>query len=171
MALGWYVAVTHHRAELVAHSELTKQGVQAFLPRERISKIVRGYPQENVRPIFGGYIFTHFDIEQQAWRFINSTRGIKSLISSSPERPTRIRPEIMSALLARCDGEFIPSLVVDEVLADFIPIGATVKLTGGTWHKFRGPVTSVLDDRIKIMLQLFGRPNEVTVPRSLVELV
>lgn len=171
MALGWYVAVTHHRAEIVAQEELTKQGIQAFLPKEKIRRIVRGYPQDNVRPVFGGYIFANFDPIEQAWRFINSTRGIRSLISSSPERPTRIRNEIMAALIERCDGEFIPSLVVDEVLSTFIPVGATVKLTGGSYEKFRGPVTSVLDDRIKVMLQIFGRPSEVSVPRTLVELV
>lgn len=171
MSLAWYCAIVYPMAELVAEEHLERQGVQPFNPTCRVQRIIRGRKRIDERPLFPGYIFINFDVAEQAWRFINSTRGVRQLISAAPERPTPIRGDAITALIAKCNGKYVDEVEADETLAKFVSVGSAVRPTDGVWEGHVGRVTWTDQERVKALFMLFGRETPVTLDRGQLELI
>lgn len=173
---AWYVGATHHRHELIVEEYVRQKpslrDVQVFNPKCRITKVVNGRRQTTERPYISNYIFFHFDVLDDGWRQLHAARGMKRIISSSPERPTPVRGDAMQVILSKCsDGEFLDEVETDRALAKFIPLGATVKLMDGPFAGFTGPVDKVAQQRIEVLLNIFGRDTSVKTTAGAVELV
>lgn len=176
MARAWYVGATHHRQELIAEEYIRQRpqlrGVQVFNPKCRITKVVNGRRQTTERPYISNYIFLHFDVLDDGWRQLHAAKGIKRIISSSAECPTRIRGDALQKIISMCgDGEFLDEVEADRVLAKFIPLGSTVKVMEGPFAGFSGPVDKVAQQRIEVLLNIFGRETTVKTTTGAVELV
>ena len=76
----WVAVSTHCHKELVAISNLERQGYDVYCPmiRRRIRHARR--LQEVLRPLFPGYVFIQLDPERDHWRTVLSTIGVKALI-------------------------------------------------------------------------------------------
>lgn len=171
MTFAWYVATVYPFKEMIAEEALFRRGLQPFNPKVRTSKIVRGRNVITERPYIPGYIFVNFDIEDERWRLISATRGIQRLISSTPELPSRIRPDAMRAILERCEGGIIDETEVDTALARFVPVGSIVKVKSGPFSDLEGKVVWSHADRVKVLLSLFQRPTEVRLKSGEVSLI
>ncbi len=82
----WYAVAVKPGQELGAARHLERQGFQTFTPS--IVKTVRHARRRMERRValFPGYLFVRFDIGQCAWRSINGTLGVRSLVMAG-ERP------------------------------------------------------------------------------------
>lgn len=161
MTHRWYVAATHPLQELLAKSELEKQGVQAFLPRFLKSRVSKGREITTTEPLFPGYIFPRFNVEEERWRFINSTRGVRKLLPLWSEMPTPIRSPIIDDLLGQCSGEIIQEDEADHIVSKFIPIGSSVEISAGPLTGLTGRVKLSKKDRVQVVLEIFGRRTPV----------
>lgn len=165
----WFVAATLHRQEDRAEEELAKQGFVVFAPtvwerRTKNRKIIR----EEV-PMFPGYIFVRLDLARDPWGLIRATRGIHDagLIGMRPGKPSPM-PDALIAFVAANAAELNEEFIAR---AKASLKGKTLLVTAGAWAGFRGECTMHRNDRIRLLLSLFGRPTEVEMPTSRVEKV
>lgn len=168
--LAWHAAVTQPFSEMVAEENLKRQGFQPFNPKCYSERITRGRRVLTERCYIPGYIFVRFDSVNDRWEAINSTRGIKSLMYAASEKPAPIREAVMQVLLDRCNGDVVKAEDLDLAISRVIPIGALVKVTEGPFEGFVGPVKWNHNERVKVMLSLFGRSNPVKLPTTHVAL-
>lgn len=170
MPRRWYVATTKSNCEMLADRELRKQGFRSFSPRVRERQVVRRKFSEGVRhvvrPYFPNYIFVNFDQDRDRWSPIKSTKGITRLISQG-ELLVPVRRGVIEALVESSgDENFLIDERVDEVIRQLCP-GDQVRIVAGAFSGFEGSVESLVKgDRVRVMLQVFGRDNPVVLERG-----
>lgn len=173
----WFCVNTHPGQELLAVADLHRQGYQAYLPlfveRKRTFTQVRyGRPADPViRPLFPAYLFVPFDRSEERWSPINLTRGVKRIFGSSPSMPTPVPAGIVEALIERSGGDGYRD---DEKTVSGFPVitaGTPVRVSDGPMTSFEGICQMSDGDRVRVLLNLFGRPTPVTLARSVVEAI
>lgn len=167
----WYCATTLPFQELTAETNLRRQGFHPFNPKCETERVTRGREVLSRAPYIPGYIFINFDIDDDAWRKINSTRGIRQLIYGSHERPARIRQDAMQIILDKCNGQIVKLEEVDFALSKIVWPGAEVRVTDGPFAGFHGTVKWSKDDRAKVLMRLFGRDTPADLKTNQLEIV
>jgi len=154
----WFVIQTHARAELRAQANLSRQAFTSFLPRFRRTKRGARRDEQILVPVFPGYLFVKFDPDRDQWRVINSTFGVRRLVSFSSERPQPMPEPAMDALLARCDEQLITRPLPQLVK------GNEVRLMTGALANTIGRIEDFDDKgRVDVLLELLGRVMRVKV--------
>lgn len=172
MSLNWHVASVKPFHEMIAEQGLRNKGFQPFNPKVYTQRIVRGARTWTERPYIPGYIFIRFDADEDPhWPKINYVRGIQSLMYSASERPAPIKEAAMAVLLDRCNGDRVKAEDIDMALAKVLPIGSSVRVVDGAFADFVGKVAWSDQDRVRVVLSLFGRPTKLTMPSRSVALV
>lgn len=174
MGYAWYVATTKPFSEFVAEENLQRQGFQPFNPVCSVTRIERGARVTKTKPYLPGYIFVRFDRLVQPWQRINNTRGVEALLprmGTETGEPGEVRERAMRVLQQKCIGSSVLPEHVDVALSQIIPEGATIRITAGAFVGFEAPVKWSHEDRVKVIVSLFGRPTPVKLERSQVELV
>jgi transcriptional antiterminator NusG len=95
---NWYALWVKSRHEFVVSQELSRKGIDHFLPV--VAKVRQWKDRKKIidYPLFPGYLFVH--IVPEADRFLNvvKTRGSVSFISLEHGDPTSISPEEIDSL-------------------------------------------------------------------------
>jgi len=162
---GWFLAQYKPNSHKIAERNLRRQNFQTFVPlyTETRRKPV-GFTTA-LRPLFTGYLFVAFDTSKGGWRAINSTYGITRLVSFGGE-PQQVPPELVDALMSRCDADGI--LLPPAAFR----VGDTVDITAGPFSEFVATVEKVdPDKRVWVLLDLMGRRTRVSVDGEAVQLV
>jgi transcription antitermination factor NusG len=97
-SLSWFALTVRSRHEFVARDELTKKGIETFLPSARKLQQWKDRKKQVEFPVFPGYCFVN--IEPRADQFLNviKTRGTVTLVSLVPGYPTPVPNEEIEAL-------------------------------------------------------------------------
>lgn len=169
--LSWHVATTKPFSEMVAEEGLRRKGFQPFNPKCYTQRIVRGARTWTERPYIPGYIFVRFDANEDVrWPDINFVRGIQTLLYSASEKPAPIRDAVMAVLLERCNGDRVKAEELDAALVKFFVVGSDVRVTEGAFAQHVGRVAWNEKDRVRVVLSLFGRPTNVSLPSRQLQL-
>jgi transcriptional antiterminator NusG len=159
------------RREALAVEQLRAQRFRVMAPKfvERI--VSRGVVADKHRSLFPGYVLVRFSVERDRWQAINNTRGVLRLISAG-ENPMPVNDAAMYDLHCRLRG----GDVVDDMpaaMSGLYEMGQKVRITFGWFSGFNGIVDKVWDDedRIDVMVSLFGRSFPVPMSYSMVEAV
>lgn len=172
MAFSWHVAITRPLKEFVAEDQLQQQGFQPFNPKVLSTKLIRNRHHTIRAPYIPGYIFINFDDDDDAWRTINSTRGIQTLMLAAPERPAIVHAQAMAVLIDKCSGsDIVDATHVDQALAKLVPIGATIRIATGPFEGIRGIVRWTRLDRIAVLMSFLGYKRPIVMPANAVEVV
>ena len=95
---NWYALYVKSRHEFVTQSELTRKGINTFLPS--VKKISQWKDRKKIieSPLFPGYIFFYIQPEKG---FINvlKTKGAVNIISSEPGHPSAVPSEEINSLM------------------------------------------------------------------------
>ena len=102
----WFVAHCKPNSCYIAKINLERQGFETFLPQIGLTKRKKTSFHSELTPLFPGYIFVFFSIEDKNWTSINNTSGIKSLISVN-KIPQAISNNFIQSLINRCDKKGI----------------------------------------------------------------
>ena len=155
---AWYAVNTKANSELLAASQLRKQGFHVYLPWfEKTRKHARKV--ENIlAPLFPRYLFIRLDISASRWQSVNGTVGVSRLVSFG-DIPARV-----------------PDLVIDEIKGREGKDGS-IRMEPKGYHK--GEAVRVIDnalgecnaifedmsgkDRVVVLLNLLGRQVRTTV--------
>lgn len=152
----WFVAETLPRAEFRAQENVERQGFASFLPRFLRTRRHARRIDHVLTPVFPGYLFVSFDLEGDPWRAINSTFGVRRLVSFRAERPQPMPHAVMRALMARCEAQTITRQLPDLVAGD------EVRVIAGALADKIGRIEEIDGKgRVAILMDLLGRPVSV----------
>jgi transcriptional antiterminator RfaH len=156
----WYVVKTLPRREIFAGEQLENQGFTVFLPKQ--VKTIRHARRVHTTfaAFFPSYLFVSLDVERQAWRSINGTRGVSHLITQR-ERPVAAPAGVVEGLIAACD----PRGVLVE--GPWLEIGQEVRITHGPFMD----QTAVIDrfgnaEGVRLLLEIMGAIVPVEAKRE-----
>lgn len=158
--LGWYLAQFKPNSHKIAKRNLEQQGFRTFLPVQEETYRWRGRFLTEKRPLFPGYIFLSFDIQEGAWRAVRSTQGITRLVSLGTG-PTAVPTQIVSQLMLRCDrdGNLLPPKILKK--------GDAITLTKGPFAGFTATIEGMAPERrICLLLELMGHNMRVSARSS-----
>jgi transcriptional antiterminator RfaH len=157
MAHKWYVARTKALAEYTARDRLETAGCEVFLLCVGTVRPRRG--REDA-PLFPGYLFLHYDLEEIGQEFLAQVPQLVGLVAF--------------------DG--VVTAVPDEVIAELKERVEAINGSGGLWTRFRsgdrvrvtlGPSESFAEvvietksprDRVRVLLEFLGRSVYAEVP-------
>lgn len=172
----WYCVRTDYGHEVTADIEIRRLGLTVFLLQEirLASKDKRGVIKpgsfDRIVPVFPRYLFVAFDVADNAWRYIQSRRGVERIFGTSPERPTPIPQKMIDVLLEQCapNGVIYPPKAPEF---SGVKVGETVEVLSGPFAQFRGICLRSKPDRIRLLVDVFGRATEMDVRSTDVRVV
>ena len=94
----WYALYVKSRHEFVTERELTRKGVEAFLPSVRLLRQWRDRKKWVDFPVFPGYLFVHIEPTPEKMLRVLRTIGAVRLLSSSPGCPVPVPDEEIESL-------------------------------------------------------------------------
>ena len=151
-ARRWYVAQTLVGKEAYATANLERQKFESFLPRFRKTVSHARKRREVLAPLFPGYVFVKFDPVAAPWRCINSTYGVRRLISGRDQTPVPVPKSVVEHFLSRCVGGILRSQA-----SDFEP-GQPVRILGGPLaDRLAKIVECDSRGRVAVLLEIMGQ--------------
>jgi transcriptional antiterminator RfaH len=164
--LAWYVIQTKPKKEEEAKCYLTMKGVEIFNPLmenflTRNGKIIKEY-----RPLFPGYMFGKFDLEQD-YALVRWGRGVKKVLSLGGGYPTPLTEEVIEVIKRRTDSHGIVRKTYHFEANDRIRVkSGPLKDLLGIFERWVSD-----NDRVRILLNLIGYQPEVEMHYSMIEKV
>ena len=98
--IDWFLAQIKPNSYKIAEINLKRQGFQTFLPMINETKRCNLKFVKVMQPLFPGYIFVALNIENGHWRKVNSTYGIKGLVSFN-KTPAVVPQDLINQLMQR----------------------------------------------------------------------
>ncbi len=101
----WYAINSKPHHELLAESSLKVLGVETLCPLLRETKVVRGKFRESTSPLFSGYLFARFDLDQ-LYRGVLYARGVKKIVVFGVE-PAVVDDEMIEGIRSRLKDDCV----------------------------------------------------------------
>lgn len=101
MTHKWYVARTKALAEYTARDRLGTAGCEVFLPCVGTVRPRRGHKDA---PLFPGYLFLHYDLDQMGWQPLGQVPQLVGLVAFDGVRSVQSTKYKTSRLLRRTRG-------------------------------------------------------------------
>ena len=96
--LNWYAIYVKSNHEFIAHDELSRKKIEAFLPTVRKQRQWKDRKKWIDIPIFPGYLFIHVQPSPEDYLNVLRTRGVINLLAAQPGCPTPVSPEEIISL-------------------------------------------------------------------------
>jgi transcriptional antiterminator RfaH len=114
----WYVAAIMVGYEATAVEHCSRQGFELYVPMLLDREIDQGRRVEVRRPRFKGYGFVSLDLDQDQWRSVNGTRGVRHLLPLHLERPSPLPIGFIERLQA--EPEKVEEIIVEFAIDDLV---------------------------------------------------
>ena len=161
----WYVIQTKPKKEEEAKSYLWTKGVEVFGPLLETFLLRNGRMNKELKPLFPGYIFGKFDLDQN-YPLVRWAKGVKKVLSFGGY-PTPISEEVVEIIRERTDTHGVVRLKYHFQANDVIRIktGPLKDLLGifERWISDR--------ERVRVLLNLMGYQPVVEIHYSMIEKV
>ena len=162
---NWYVIQTKPKKEEEADSYLSTRGVEIFNPLMETFALRNGRMNKELKPLFSGYIFGKFDLEQN-YPLVRWGRGVKKVLGFGGY-PTSISEEVVEIIKERTDTEGIVRLKQNFKANDVIRIKTgPLKDLLGIFERWVSD-----NERVRILLNLIGYQPAVEIHYSMIEKV
>lgn len=154
----WYVAQLKPNSFSKAKLNLVRQGFECFMPLRKETVRHARKLSTVLRPVFPGYIFIKFDLDNRNWKKINSTHGVNRLISFQERFPAQMPAGLIEGFKARCDDQHI--LIPKSDLEK----GDKVRLISGPLSDFIGQVEALVSgERVRLLFEFMEQYKIVEV--------
>ena len=161
----WYVIQTKPKKEEEANSYLSTRGVEIFSPLIETFALKNGRMDKELKPLFPGYIFGKFDLEQN-YPLVRWGRGVKKVLGFGGY-PTSISEEVVEIIKERTDTEGIVRLKQNFKANDVIRIKTgPLKDLLGIFERWVSD-----NERVRILLNLIGYQPAVEMHYTMIEKV
>jgi transcriptional antiterminator RfaH len=162
---SWYVIQTKPRREEEIEIYLSTSGVEIFNPLIEAFTLRNGRMSKELKPLFPGYVFAKFDLEQN-YPLVRWARGVKKILGFG-ETPASISEEVVETIKTRIDSHGIL-----RVRHHFEP-NDVVRIKTGPLKDLLGIFERWLSDseRVRILLNLIGYQPAVEIHYSMIEKV
>jgi transcription elongation factor/antiterminator RfaH len=162
---NWYVIQTKPKKETEAESYLLTKGVEAFNPLMETFALRSGRMSKELKPLFPGYIFGKFDLDEN-YPLVRWARGVKKVLSFGGY-PTPISEEAVEIIKERADTQGVVRLKHHFEADDVI------RIKGGPLKDLLGIFERWISDseRVRILLNLMGYQPAIEIHYSMIEKV
>lgn len=175
-ARRWFVVRTYsgQESKTVAYlesqlkdSDFKEKFGEIIIPTEKVPTISEnGKKRVKTRNFMPGYVMIEVEMDDRVKAFIQSVPSIISFVGPKGA-PSPLRPDEVVRLKGRIDEH-------EERQATEVPfkISDKVKVVSGPFSTFKGEVSEVNEDRmkLKVTVTIFGRPTPVELSFTEVEL-
>lgn len=180
MPRHWYVGIVTPAKQDRVERTIRVQGHRVFNPRVR-----RKFPNKHtgghfyrIGSYFPGYLFVQFDLVRDDWYSVLDIQGMWGFIKNETALPgepsrgremVRVRRGVVPAMMAELGDHF----AVDERKLDeaMIRSGDRIRVLDGAYQGFETTAVGIRHSRIAFVLELFGRPHRVELPREALQLI
>ena len=130
LPMHWYAISTKPHREYVAEANIHRLGVETFCPQIKQDRIIRRKMQSTIAPLFPGYLFAQFSIDQQ-YRAIGYARGVRRVVAFGSE-PAIVDESLIEAIKCRLQEGYI------VITGPQLLPGQTVRIENGPLQGFQG---------------------------------
>ncbi|MDP5336327.1 MAG: transcriptional activator RfaH [Paracoccaceae bacterium] len=163
LSAAWHLLLCKPNRNQVAFRNLERLGFDVFMPRNLVQIRRKGVIKEELRPIFGGYIFLGQGNAAKNLAQARSVPGVARFVGFGSEGPAVVPPGIVEGLMRRCDPEGCLTRVVEQFTT-----GDRIKIVSGAFAEFVTTVEHIDPDRrLHVLLDLLGRQTKVQVDPSM----
>ena len=151
----WFAVSTRPRNEARALTNLERQGWRCFCPL--ISGTTRSGRRLITlqRPLFPGYLFVAIDPLRGRWRAIDSTFGVRSVVTCG-DAPAKLPSGCIETLMSMADHRGVVSF------SSTLIAGEQVKFMSGPFTGFIGKLANLdASGRVTVLLDLLGRDTPI----------
>lgn len=159
MTASWFAVQTKPQAEMVAATNLRRQHFDTWVPQVWERRRRHGQVIPVCVALFANYVFAEVDLDNDAWRSINGTRGVKRMLQFGDARPYPMPDRTVADLRRRVGDGPIDEADLDDAMRPLLP-GDEVVIEAGTFASFGGRIVSTAAGRAKVLLAFFGRQTE-----------
>jgi transcription antitermination factor NusG len=145
----WYCVQTQPQQELFVEKQISILGFDTEL------FMIQG-PKKR-QPLFRSFLFVAFNCDLDQWRRLWSLHGVRRIMSSHAQSPTPVPGACLEAIRYELGQGPAPPAPAPSLQA-----GDSVMLTSGPFHQFAGIVQRKHGERVDILLELFGRPSQIS---------
>ena len=161
----WYVIQTKPKREVEAESYLSAKGVEVFNPLLETFVLRNGRMSKERKPLFPGYFFGKFDLDQH-YALVRWGKGVKKVLGLG-EYPTPISEEVVGIIKEKTDTQGIVRLDHHFKANDVI------RIKTGPLKDLLGIFERWISDseRVRILLNLMGYQPAIEIHCSMIEKV
>lgn len=158
----WYVAVIMPGNEGIAIEHLVRQGFEIYIPM-MVNRQVNDHGKwADVRRYrFRGYGFVSLDLDQDQWRSVNGTRGVRYLLPQHLERPTPLPVGFIERLMAMPEK-------TEQIIIEFA-IDDLVRFVAGPFETYHARIVAQDDQKLRARLPSGAMVNTTTDAVELVD--
>jgi len=144
---------------------LIRQGFETFIPLIEKTKRINSSFKNSFSPLFPGYVFISFDINEYKWVKIKSTIGVLRIISFY-NKPSEVPGDIIVGLKQKY-SHYKNFLSLSDLKK-----GSTVKIIKGPFSGFVGEVEDYDEkSRLKILLKFMDNYMNVSISSKSTNLI
>jgi len=153
----WYLIQHKSNKQNIALKNLKRQGFETFYPLLEKTKRTNSRFKNSFLPLFPGYIFVFFNIEDSRWIKIKYTSGVSRIVGFNSV-PSEVPVDIILALQQKYKRS-------NELLfAKNIKTGVKTKILNGPLSGFVGKIEEYDSiSRIKILLEFMGNQKRISI--------
>jgi transcriptional antiterminator RfaH len=161
----WYVIQTKPKKEEEATSYLSTKGVEIFSPLIEAFNGRNAKVAKELKPLFPGYIFGKFDLEQN-YPLVRWGKGVKCVLGFGGY-PVSISEEVVEIIKEKADARGVVRLKGDYKPNDVVRIKTgPLKDLLGIFERWVSE-----SERVRILLNLIGYQPAVEMHYSMIEKV
>jgi transcriptional antiterminator RfaH len=162
---NWYVVQTKPKKEEEATSYLSNKRVEVFSPLIETFALRNGRMNKELKPLFPGYLFVNFDLEQN-YPLVRWARGVKCVLGFGGY-PASISEDVVEIIKERTDTRGVV-----RVKEDYKP-NDVVRIKTGPLKDLLGIFERWVSDseRVRILLSLIGYQPNIELHYSMIEKV
>lgn len=155
---SWYLVYTKPRQEVIAQTNLVRQGFCVYLPQVREVRRRQGMSKILVEPLFPRYLFIYLDTCDDNWGPIRSTHGVASLVRFG-QNPGRIPDDLIEFLRTRESASGLHIWAEKNFRS-----GDHVRVAEGSFRGFEGIYLARSSrERVVVLLDILGRQVKTKV--------
>jgi transcriptional antiterminator RfaH len=165
-AAYWATVQFQPHRERVAEHFLRLFGFEVYLPCVRRYQTRWRRRIERLTPLFPGYCFTRIELQ---WHGVKQAPGVIRVVRGDSDEPARIPNEIIAAIRSReRDG----ALDLPTRRGPRAPkVGDRIKIIVGPFVGHSGVCAEVTQQRVEVLLFVFGAQRGLKLRRSAIEVV
>jgi transcriptional antiterminator RfaH len=164
--MNWFVIQTKPKKEEEAKTYLSLKGVEIFNPLMENFLTRNGKISKEYKPLFPGYMFGKFDLEQD-YSLVRWGRGVKKILGLGRNYPTPVSEEVVEIIKRRTDGNGIVRKSYHFEAND------RIRIKSGPLKDLLGIFERWVSDseRVRVLLNLIGYQPAVEMHYSMIEKV
>ncbi len=174
MAKKWYIVHTYSGQEVRAKQGLLERAAslghedkfdEILIPEENVVEVVGGNKRTSKRKFFPGYILVNMELNDETWHVVKGTPKITGFVGNATDPPSISEEEVERMTQRMKEGASKPKPLIR------FGEGENVRVVTGPFANFSGFVDEVMEEKekLRVMVQVFGRATPVVLDYSSVE--